>query len=131
MHLSKNTNNMIKKQAFRFIIVGMMSVLIDTSSYFILKAFVPPFMAKGISFCLGTIIAYLLNKQWTFEEKNHQKKKIFRFVTLYMSTLCANVLVNSLVLIIFPKAYILAFLAATGTSTILNFIGQKWWVFKK
>jgi putative flippase GtrA len=30
-----------------------------------------------------------------------------------------------------PKWLLFAFLAATGTSTVLNFIGMKWWVFRK
>ncbi|WP_424766490.1 GtrA family protein [Paenibacillus sp. sgz302251] len=122
---------MLKIQAYRFVIVGLLAVLIDTSSYFILKAFVPPSVAKGISFCLGTILAYLLNKQWTFEEKVHQKKKIIRFALLYLFTLSANILVNKSGLLLYPGAYLFAFIAATGTSTVLNFIGQKWWVFKK
>ncbi|NOU87918.1 GtrA family protein [Paenibacillus sp. LMG 31460] len=122
---------MFKIQAYRFIIVGLLSVLIDSSSYFILKAFVQPSLAKGISFCLGTILAYLLNKQWTFEEKEHQKVKIIKFVFLYLFSLSANVLVNKMSLLLFPEAYIFSFLAATGTSTVLNFIGQKWWVFRK
>jgi putative flippase GtrA len=38
-------------------------------------------------------------------------------------------MVNRLILD-FAELFFLAFLIATGASTILNFAGQKWWVFK-
>ncbi|WP_420869779.1 GtrA family protein [Cohnella ginsengisoli] len=112
-------------------IVGCLSVLVDTIVYFLLKEFIAPSIAKAISFICGTIVAYLLNKKWTFEETTHKSSKIFKFMALYLCTLGANIAVNHLSLQIVREAYLLAFLAATGTSTTLNFIGQKWWVFKK
>jgi putative flippase GtrA len=122
---------MFKKQAFRFIIVGLLSVCVDTIIYFLTKSIVSPSLAKGISFVSGTLVAYLLNKQWTFEEDRHHTVKVIKFVSLYTFTLFANISVNRLGLHLYPGAYILSFIAATGTSTVLNFIGQKWWVFKK
>lgn len=87
-------------------------------------------MAKACSFLAGSLVAYVINKYWTFEQGGASHADVLKFGVLYASTLGANVAVNKLSLTVLPGVYALAFLAATGTSTVLNFIGQKYWVFK-
>ena len=86
-------------------------------------------VAKAISFLLGTVVAFVINKYWTFEKHEKSYKEMLQFGILYSTTLGANVLTNKIVL---SKTEIvfLAFIIATGVSTVLNFIGQKWWVFR-
>jgi putative flippase GtrA len=122
---------MLKKQISRFLVTGSLAVLTDTAVYYILILFIPTAAAKGISFISGTILAYLLNKRWTFENTDRGVGTAVKFSVLYLSTLGANIFVNELVLSLLKEAFVFAFLAATGTSTVLNFIGQKWWVFRK
>ncbi len=88
--------------------------------------------AKAVSFLSGTVVAYLLNKYWTFEKHRHSYAEMAKFLALYLTTLAANVGVNQLAIFLLPPPFNvpIAFLAATGTSTVLNFIGQKWWVFR-
>lgn len=136
--------NSTKQQLLRFIIAGCCAVGTDCLLYYILSQYINFSIAKGISFLVGTIAAYILNKYYTFEQTTKSKKEIIKFFILYLSTLIANVGVNKLSFIILPciLKFILntneykivklfAFLCATGTSTILNFIGQKFWVFKE
>ena len=118
-----------KKELARFIIAGCSAVATDTLVYFIFLNFLSPSPSKAISFIAGTIVAFLINKYWTFKQPKHSWKEIIKFSILYATTLGVNVSVNHLTLFILPGALIIAFLAATGTSTVLNFIGQKWWVF--
>lgn len=118
------------KQVSRFLVVGTSAVITDFILYFLLINFLPPSVAKTISFIAGTVIAYIFNKHWTFEKSGKTRYEIVKFIVLYSSTLSANVAINALFLYIFPEYILLAFLFATGTSTVLNFIGQKWWVFK-
>ena len=133
-----------KKQINRFILVGIGAVLIDFLTYKIFLVFLTFSFAKTLSFMCGACFAYVANKFFTFEKREYCKKEIRKFVTLYLATLVANVMVNKLSLVILftfqkwlmleifseAKSVFLAFLAATSTSTILNFIGQKFWVFK-
>lgn len=121
------------KQLFRFIIVGCSAVVTDLASYTTLVSwFEWNFaLAKAVSFILGTIVAFIFNKYWTFEKPGYRHTEIIKFITLYSLTLGANVIVNHYSLWLFPSFILLAFLAATGTSTVLNFVGQKWWVFKE
>jgi putative flippase GtrA len=116
----------------RFLVAGSSAVLVDTVVYFALVSTVTfNFnVAKAISFISGAIVAFFLNKFWTFKQKRRSWTEVFRFALLYLATLVVNVLVNALVLKVAPTGITLAFLAATGTSTILNFCGQKWQVFR-
>lgn len=121
---------MIKRQLPRFLVVGSTAVLIDFLVYTVLIAFLPIATSKTVSFLSGTVFAYFANKLWTFEQKERDHVEMVSFFVLYGTTLLVNVSVNQLVLYILPGYILWAFLAATGTSTILNFIGQKWWVFR-
>jgi putative flippase GtrA len=87
-------------------------------------------ISKGISFLLGTVVAYIINKYWTFEKKEKSYREMFQFGILYSFTLGANVSANKIVLDLSNNTIILGFIVATGISTILNFFGQKWWVFR-
>lgn len=119
----------IKKELLRFLVAGVSAVGTDLVTYYILLNFLTPGVSKAISFLLGTIVAYIINKYWTFEKHEKSVREIAQFAVLYSCTLGINVLTNKMVLdntsIVF-----LAFLVATGVSTVLNFIGQKFWVFK-
>jgi putative flippase GtrA len=120
----------LKREMARFLVAGFCAVGTDVGSYFLILKALPHDYSKGISFLLGTIVAYFINKNWTFEKKTKAYEEMGKFAILYLSTLGANVLVNRIVLNLFQSTF-LAFLLATGVSTVLNFIGQKCWVFKR
>lgn len=120
----------IKRQLLRFLVVGCTAVVIDLIVYTLLITVIPIPVAKTLSFLAGTVFAYFTNKLWTFDKPGRNHVEMFSFFLLYGTTLLVNVGVNQLTLYLFPGALGFAFLAATGTSTILNFIGQKWWVFR-
>ncbi len=127
-----------KKQLIKFIFAGFCAVGTDCLCYYLLSQFVDLSIAKGISFMLGTIVAYLINKYYTFEVNKKSSVEVIKFIVLYLTSLWANILVNKISLLILPNCVssfqiikLFSFLFATGTSTIINFIGQKYWVFKK
>lgn len=122
--------NQLKREMSRFLVAGFSAVATDIGSYFLLLRILPYDYSKGASFLLGTIVAYFINKYWTFGKKTKSYGEMGKFATLYLSTLGANVTVNRILLNLFQNT-LLAFLLATGVSTVLNFIGQKWWVFKR
>lgn len=121
---------MIKKQLFRFIVIGVVGTTIDWILYISLLEVFPTSLAKSLSFIVASIIGFIFNKVWTFNDTNSAKVQIVKYSILYTSTLLVNIIVNYCVLIIFPSEYFLAFFIATGVHTIVNFCGQKYWVFK-
>ena len=123
-------NSINKKEMGKYLVAGLLALLTDSIVYFIAFHFYSYSIAKSISFLSGTCTAYLVNKYWTFEKKEKSMREVAKFAMLYGSTLIVNVGINKLSLTLFPGSVLFAFLAATGSSTILNFIGQKWWVFR-
>ena len=133
----------IKKQIGRFIISGLCAFTTDMIFYYILSNFIDVSIAKGTSYLIGISVAYLMNKYYTFEQKEKNIREVINFFTLYIISLCANVATNKICLIIVPGIFkyisildsyqiikLFSFLTATGVSTIINFIGMKFWVFK-
>lgn len=118
-----------KKELKRFLIAGSCAVLTDFITYYYMLNFLSHNISKTISFLLGTVVAFIINKYWTFENKKKNFTQIIQFLFLYTSTLTINVIANSFILNI-TGLVLLSFVIATGVSTVLNFIGQKWWVFK-
>jgi len=126
---------MIKRELLIFLVVGSLTVLVDFVSYrgLIWSGKLDVDMAKAVGFLAGTLFAYFANRFWTFGHKPHAPGSAWRFVVLYMSTLGANVLVNSLALKLLVNsvaAVQIAFVLATGVSASLNFLGMKIFVFR-
>jgi len=121
----------LKKELRRFLIAGLTAVGTDFITYYIILNFLHRDIntAKTLSFILGTVVAFVVNKYWTFERYEKSYKQIFQFTILYSTTLFVNVMLNRLVIDL-SELFLLAFIIATGASTMLNFAGQKWWVFK-
>ena len=119
----------IKKEFNRFLLAGFSAVGTDFVAYYILLNFLPIDLAKVLSFIVGTIVAFVMNKYWTFEKYETNYNEIWQFVLLYTTSLFANVMINRLVLDVTQMVFF-AFLVATGISAFINFIGQKFWVFK-
>ena len=128
--MSNPRNPINTKELSRFIAVGVSAVLTDALSYFILIRIIETNLSKMLSFLAGSFIAFILNKTWTFENKSSVKPQAIKFSLLYISSLFFNNLTNALVLKAFQHT-LFAFLVATGVSTVLNFLGQKFWVFKE
>jgi putative flippase GtrA len=125
---------MIRKEASIFLIVGMLTVGVDFSSYHLLLWLgVMYSIAKAGGFIAGTIFAYFANKHWTFNHVAHAPNSMLRFASLYAATLGANVMVNQAVLGMVGQMALgvnFAFLMATVVSALLNFLGMKFFVFK-
>jgi putative flippase GtrA len=138
----------LKKQVVKFTAIGVLAVLVDLSCYYLLLNLIPEKLfgfapnesvAKSISFLCGMSVTYSLNKLWTWKKKDKSKARMAKFVALYAFSLVMNVAVNSSMLFLLhhfadiidlPYKYFIAFIGATGFSAVMNFIGQKFWVFK-
>lgn len=128
--MSKDNTQTTATQLPRFIVTGLMAVATDYISYLLLASFIAVDFAKGSSFILGSVVAFVLNKLWTFESEKKASTALLPFIILYSSTFCVNVGLNHFTLLYVSDIKTLAFLVATAASTILNFLGMKFWVFK-
>jgi len=114
----------------RYLIVGVLSVAIDASVYYICSSLIliGPNISKRISFIIGGTWSFLANKFFTFNQKEARIKEPFVFVGVYLFGFFINGCVHDITLSMWNiKA--LSFLLATGVSTVTNFLGQKFIVF--
>ena len=125
---------MIRRELPIFIVIGIITVLIDFSTYRgLIWSGLNVDAAKAAGFLTGTVFAYAANRMWTFGHKQHAKGSLWRFISLYAVTLAGNVCINALALnglSGFKGSVQVAFLLATGTSAMINFLGMKFYVFR-
>jgi putative flippase GtrA len=120
--------NQIKRELNKFLYAGLAAVGTDLLVYYLLLNLLSTEVSKGISFIIGSVVAFIINKYWTFKKPEKSYKEMIQFGVLYGTTLGLNVMTNKIVLD-YTDIVLVSFIVATGISTILNFVGQKWWVF--
>ena len=128
-----------KKQLLRFLIVGIFCAALDFGlTYLLTHAFgFTRVSAKVCGWCLGTLVAYLLNSKFTFQAKITGKRAFAVFV-LYLSTLGVQTILYWLTndpLIAFgfvdPWKDAVSFVIAQGVATITNFVLQRVLIFRE
>lgn len=125
-----NLNKFDKKEILKFLIGGGTAVIVDFLTYKIFMILgVERTVAKTLSFICGSIVGFIINKYWTFKSSKFEIKEILKYIVLYVVTAFINSQVNKYILLLF-ESEMFAFLCATGVSTILNFLGQKFLIFR-
>lgn len=141
------------KDLTKFTIAGASAVLVDFLVYYLCSTFLDVDVSRAIGYFSGTVVTYNLNKFWTWRLNDRNQKRLYRFLVLYILSGIGNVYINSLALNLLPDSELIlqikeasgsllelaafkidkfaAFLIATAFSVLINFIGQKIWVFRK
>lgn len=128
---------MMRRELPVFLVVGALTVLVDLLVYrALMAAGLATAPAKAAGFLTGTVFAYCANRRWTFRHRDTARAGALRFTVLYGATLAVNVALNAAALRMLGAAgsalaVPLAFVAATGASAALNFIGMKTLVFSQ
>lgn len=137
-----------KKQIIKFGLIGFLAVFVDMAIYYVLlnsfpesfkEMIAPEVVSKTISFMCGTFVTYNLNKLWTWRRRDKSNARFAKFMLLYGTSMLVNVATNTFLLFVLhnyshiidlPFKYLIAFVGATGMSAVMNFTGQKIWVFR-
>ena len=118
-------------EILRFLFVGVIAVLIDGVAYALMVRFygIEPEISKRISFILGALWVFFANKYFTFKSIGPARKEMVLFALLYFTSFYINGLIHDLAWSLSSVDWF-SFLTATFASTIVNYIGQKFIVFK-
>jgi putative flippase GtrA len=136
--LANSSATGLRLQIIRFAVIGGLSVAIDGLVYVMLHARLGHNQGKAISYIVGMIFGFFGNKFWTFESTQKSAREPILYAMFYLFTLTVNVVLNSACLDWITRSgaqenvsQALAFLIATGTTTILNFLGLKYIAFRR
>ena len=118
-------------QLLRFLVVGGCAVAIDAAVYFLLihTSVLDAAWSKRISFAVGALWAFIANKRFTFQRSGFSLHEPLLFSAVYVVGWLINSSAHDQVYRLRPSPW-LAFLIATALSTVANFAGQKWIVFR-
>ena len=114
----------------RFLIVGGCSTLLDFTIYMLLSERVPISFAKAASMMSSTVLSYVLSKTWTFKYKERSDvKHLLRYFFALIINFCTNLGINYGIYRKTNKR-ILAFIVATCCAMTINYLLQRFFVFK-
>lgn len=117
---------------FRFTIVGVLNTAIDYTIFLWLSwvgvSIVP---AQALSYSAGTLNSYLLNRNWTFRERNLSGtwRAFVSFIVLNLITLSCTTGLLSLLNQLTDWTLPICKLLATLAGLIINYTGSRLWVF--
>ena len=128
----------LNQQIFRFILTGGLSAIVDfgsTAIFTFLFGFSDT-VAKTIGFILGTLTAYMINRRWTFNAAPSTKRFVITMIT-YALTFVVQVGLYRLCIPwlegmeLSPLVVrLISFVIAQGTATVLNFLIQRFVIFR-
>lgn len=117
----------------KFCIVGAANTIITLFFFYLFnKVLLLNYLLSTIvSYSIGMLNSYVLNKKWTFYDKDKKILiQLIKFIAANGISLAVNLIVMHLLV---SKLYIDAFISqvfATGFSTVSNYIGSKLIVFR-
>jgi len=122
-------------QFFRFALVGVVATVINLAFlYFFTEFFGIYYMISAVfAFFIADISKYVLNKTWTFYER--LKDNFFRIYCKFLLISLIALGINLLFLYLFTEIvgiyYLYSQVLAVVISLWINFLGSKFWTFRK
>lgn len=130
-YAENNIQRIIKNSLIRFLIVGGISTCCECLIYIMLSRQFNVYIAKTISMTICCTAVFFLNKRWTFQDLElADKTQVTKYVISQIVNVAVNVGVNGGLYQI-SKKKMFSYLVAITCSTIVNYLLQKIWVFKK
>ncbi|HYC82973.1 MAG TPA: GtrA family protein [Candidatus Paceibacterota bacterium] len=123
-----------ERQIVKFAATGIINTGVDWSVYFFLTRFTAIFGgflvgAKAISFIAASMVAFLLHRFWTFEQRGTVTGGE---IAKFYATTIAGIVINAGALhflLPFVGSDLIALALATGLTMVWNFVFLKFWVY--
>lgn len=127
------TQNLFKMliQFVKFNFVGLMNTALDYLVFMGLGALgVNDYFAQIFSYTIGIVNSWIWNSRWTFQDKKITKKKIGAFLLVNLIALGAQLLILYVCIDMLSIDRLIAKIIATPFSLVINFLGNRLFVFK-
>ncbi|MGA9871603.1 MAG: GtrA family protein [Rhodococcus sp. (in: high G+C Gram-positive bacteria)] len=124
----------LKTQIVRFLATGVLSAIFDFSITIALQygLDLQLSLAKAVGFVVGTTVAYLINRRWTFNAAP-SRSRFVAVVVLYLATFGVQNALYTFFGHLWAETILysgLAFVIAQGTATVINFVVQRAVIFR-
>ena len=121
----------LSNQFLRFCFVGGLSTIINYSVfYLLLVSGIHYLISSAIGYLTGVLVGFTLNKKFTFRSESKQYSiEITKYLFVYTASLFLGLGLLRL-LVSFGLSALLANVCSIGLTTITNFLGSKFFVFK-
>jgi putative flippase GtrA len=128
----------LTKQFFRFVIVGGLAAFLHWASRILLSNWMSFSWALVVSYCIGIIVAFVLNSYYIFPQSVKPKAKQARdfiftnicfFPVVWVSALLFNTVLQSLGFVSYTEA--IAHAIAVGLPMFATFLIYKFFAFKE
>jgi putative flippase GtrA len=120
----------LRSSAFRFVVVGGASVVVDAGLLYVLHGLLELGLeaATALAFLAGFVVNFALNRQWAFASTGRLRRQ----VTAYLALVAANLLVTvALVraLTVLGVMYLAAKVLTTAVLSAVNYVVSRKWIF--
>ena len=123
----------------KFILVGIVNTIVGTGVMFFLYNFcsVNYWIASASNYIVGSIVSYFLNKYFTFKNTERSTRQIVKFIiNIPVCYFIAYGVARPVVVTLLPGAREkaggnIAMLVGMSLFVILNYFGQRFYVFRK
>jgi len=123
------------KEFFKFAFVGLIGTFVNIAILYLLTESLGIYyiFSAVISFIVAMTSNFILNKIWTFKENIGEKTliKYGKFFIISLIGLAVNLVFLYIFTDLFGIYYIISQILAIGISLTINFIGNKFWTFKR
>jgi putative flippase GtrA len=135
MVLSKNIWNIFfHKHFFKFLIVGGASTIINYGIFFVLYNYfqINYQLSSAIGYIVGALFGFFFNKYWTYESDSKQyHKEMLKYFLVYTVSLFMGLGLLRFLVVVLHLSPLIANVVTIGCTTITNFLGTKFIIFKK
>lgn len=129
MQLAKSSRGLCW-QALRFGLVGLLNTAVGGGAIFIFQySGMNPYFANLFGYCLGMVLSFILNRNWTFKSDLMDVGRKRSFILVVCVSYSLNFLTLALAEEIFGMSEVLSQLPAMVIYSIANFFGQRNFVF--
>jgi putative flippase GtrA len=114
----------------RFVCVGVgVAVFFMVLTYLLVSGGVAPFLASIVAYALCFVVAYLLQRFWTFEAKHPHREALPRYLALQVGCAVFSGLVPQVAIDRFGATRLVAVGLATIAASVLSYVGSTLFVF--
>lgn len=118
----------------RFLIVGGISTGVNYAVFFVLLDGLGMRyqLASVCGFLSGVLVGFPLNKAWTYRDSSKMTATvIYSYIAVYLASLLINIAAITMLVDLMHIEPRIANLVTIIITTMTNFLGTKFWVFRK